>query len=606
MPFFKLQFITALLLFAPVLLVPAGTPSFASQSGIYPESIQAGSITIKRLSIRNREFASSVKEPGFRETETVGRAMADSHRPDFVSHENDGPPLPENSAIVIAQSNQSQSAPVAMDYYLDGLDALDLQNYDDAVESFKKAIGLDPRNLEFQYCLGVAYSRLKRYEEALTIFKSLIQKSPESFYKAYFDIAAIYSEQGMYQAALETLNTAEKSDPNNARVSLEKGYTYKSLRDYEKALQSFERAKELDASLTQLSSYMIGITFFEEEAFGRATEMLNKAIELDPETPVAENARRTIPNIETAAWARKPWYLTTYFNWGYDDNVPLDPLEDVGVTPIGLPSGKGDQFQTLFLSGGYKFLNRKDLEIGVGYSLFSVGYKEWTDSNVTAHKPHAFVQYNAHPLFLRFQYEFSYFYAGGKQQGVNPPLYLTFANNSSAKLRMHSFRPSITIMEPYNLSTNINLDYEILDYLDGVTGDASLYGANITQSYRIPGTQFYPRIAYNYLYQHSDDESANYQYGELLVGVSSPIYWGVRGDLALGYMRTRYPDFAENEERKDSTYRVYFNLTRPFGRSLLLAFAYNHVYNNSDFLVNGKDLYTFGKNVYILSLTYTF
>lgn len=510
-----------------------------------------------------------------------------------------------SSAAVIHNSNPAGSEK-AQELFMDGIDALSDQDFEGARRMFQDALSNDPQNLEYRYYLGIALARLKKNQEAMAIFRSLFQRDPKAYFKACFDMAAIYSEQGMYQSALDTLNAAEKSEPDNARVFLEKGYVYKSLQDFEKAIKSFNRARELDSQLAQLTTYMIGIIYFDEEAFGQATEKMNKTIELGPDTPLAENARLTIPNIETAAWARKPWYLTTYFNWAYDDNVPLDPLEDVIITPTGLPSGKGDQFQTLFLRGGYKFLNRKDLQIGLGYSLFSVGYKEWTDSNVTAHKPHAFIQYNAHPLFLRFQYEFSYFYSGGKQQGVNPPLYLTFGNNSSAKLRMNSFRPSITIMEPYDLSTDINLNYEILDYLDGVTGDASLYGANITQSYRIPGTQVFPRIAFNYLYQHSDDESSNYQYGELLLGISSPIYWGVLGDLTFGYMRTRYPDFSENKERKDGTYRIYLNLTRPIGRSLVLAFAYNHVHNNSDFLVNGKDLYTFGKNVYILSLTYTF
>jgi len=118
----------------------------------------------------------------------------------------------------------------------------------------------------------------------------------------------------------------------------------------------------------------------------------------------------------------------------------------------------------------------------VGYTLFSIGYKDWTENNVTSHSPHIYIQGNYEPVYFRFQYDFSYFYAGGKNQGINPPVYLTFANNSFARLRMHSFMPTITILEAYDLRTDINFNYQIKDYLDGITKNADRIATDITQS----------------------------------------------------------------------------------------------------------------------------
>lgn len=495
----------------------------------------------------------------------------------------------------------------AMDVFRDGIDALDMENFDEAARLFEKASTMEPQNLEHQYYLGVAYVRLKKHHEALEIFESLTTEDPKLFFKAYFDIAAIYSNEKKYEKAIETLKKAEGIEPESGRVFLDMGYAYKDSRNYSQAIKCFNRAKELDPQLNQISVYMTGATYLEEEQFDQAAQMFKKTVELDPETPLAENAQLTIPRVEEAAWARKPWYLITSFNWGYDDNVARDPLQEISGGPVTGGTGKGDQYQTFFFRSGYKFLNLKDYEAGVGYTLFSLGYRDWTDSNVTSHSPHAYFQADWNPVFFRFQYDFTYFYSGGKKQGINPPIYLTFANNSYARLRMHSFMPTISILEPYNLRTDINLLYQIKDYLDGVTGNASRYGADITQSYQIPGTQVLPRIGYRTAYEPSDDDPSTYKYHELMVGVASNLYWDIWGDLSFAYMRTDYPDFTLSNARRDSTYTTVFALKRYLLERLLVSFSYIHIKNDSDYVsTDNEDLYTFKKNVYSLEITYVF
>jgi len=507
---------------------------------------------------------------------------------------------------LILLSSPAYSNQTAMNYFVDGIEAFDIKDYQEALTLFNQAIELEPANLEFQYYLGVTYACLGMDKEALEIFQSTVDKDPVNFFKAYFDVAALHSKKRRYQEALDTLSLAEKIEPDNARVYLDKGYAYKDLKEYERAIESFNRARELDPKLTQLIYYMTGAVNIEREQFDNAAKMFEKAIQVDPKTPLAGNARETLPRIETAAWIRKPWYLTTSFAWGYNDNVPLDPLQDITGRPPGLPSNQEDQFQTFFLKGGYKFLNRKDLEAGLGYTLFSIGYKDWTENNVTSHSPHIYIQGNYNPVYFRFQYDFSYFYAGGKNQWINPPVYLTFANNSFARLRMHSFMPTITILEAYDLRTDINFNYQIKDYLDGITKNADRIATDITQSYKIPNIDCFPRIGYRYAHEDSDDESSTYHFNEVFVGVSGHIYWGIRGDLSFAYMVTHYPDFTPDQGRRDSTYTTAFSLNRNFFDRLLIAFNYYHLHNDSNFIQDAKDYYSFRQNIYLLSLTYSF
>jgi tetratricopeptide (TPR) repeat protein len=495
----------------------------------------------------------------------------------------------------------------AMDIFMDGVDALDMKNFEEAVRLFEKAAAIEPQNLQYQYYIGLTYARLKKNSEALNIFESLIEKDPKRFFKAYFDIAAIYSSEKKFQNAIETLKKAEKIDPTSGRVFLEMGYAYKNSGDYDQAIKCFSRAKKLDPQLKQVSTYMTGVTYFEDEKFDQAAQLFKETLELDPGTSLAKNARETIPRVEEAAWNRKPWYMITSFNWGYDDNVARDPLQEVSGGPVSGGSGKGDQFQTLFLRGGYKFLNLKHVEAGMGYTFYTLGYKDWTIGNVTYQGPHAYFQADWDPVYFRFQYDFSYFYSGGKEQGINPPIYLTFANNSYARLRMHTFNPTISILEPYNLRTDLNLFYQIKDYLDGINADSSRYAGDITQSYQIPGTQILPRIGYRTAYEQSGDDPATYSYHELMAGVAASVYWDIWADLSFAFMRTDFPDFSSTGGRRDSTYTTIFSLRRRFIDRLQVSLSYLHLKNDSDYVSpSGQDPYTFRKNVYMLEFTYIF
>jgi tetratricopeptide (TPR) repeat protein len=538
--------------------------------------------------------------------ESVSRAEVPGAGLNADASGGDKPPPPPGLAQT-PQPEEARPKQNALDYFADGVEALDMQDFEAAERCFHQALSLEPDNMEFQYYLAIVQVRLKKDAEALQLFESLIKKDPRNYFKAYFDIAAVYSSQGRYQEALDALDLAEQADPASARVYLEKGYVYKNLKEYDQAIHAFNRAKELDPKETQLVYYMIGAVDMEREKFENADLMFKKAMDIAPDTPLGQSARQTIPNVAQAAWARKPWYLTTTLNWGYDDNVPRNPIEEITGGPVSGGLGQSDQFETFVLIGGYKFLNQKDMEIGAGYSLFSLGYRDWTENNVTSHSPHAYFQGNFHPVYFRFQYDFSYFYAGGKKQSMNPPIYLTFANNSYAKLRMHSFVPTISILEPYNLRTDINLSYQIKDYLDGVTADASRYGADITQSYKIPGTDCYPRVGYRHAYERSGDKSSVYRYHEFFVGFNTPIYWGIAGDISFSYMRTDYPEFSVPvTDRLDKTYTVSVILNRYIIERLLLTFNYLHIRNDSDYYQDRRDLYTFNKNMYILTLTYSF
>ncbi len=497
----------------------------------------------------------------------------------------------------------------ALNYFVDGVEAFQSKNYEGALDAFNRAIELDPAKLEYRYYLALTYRAMERYETSLEILEYLVQKDPANYFKAYFDMAGIFSEQKAYQKALKTLDKAEERQPHNARVYMEKGYVYKGLKAYAQAVECFLKAKDLDPKQAQVVYLMAGAVYLEDEQFRLSEEMMNKAIAVDPRTALAESARQTLLSIKGAKRARRPLYLSSSFAWAYDDNVPQNPVDEI-VSPVPtVGRGAGDQFESFLFKGGYKFVNRKDLEVGAGYSLYCIGYKEWTENNVLAHTPQLYLQYNKNPLFLRVQYDFSYFYTGGSMDRHHIPFFLSFGNRSDDKLRMHSIMPTLTILEPYNLKSDIIAVYQDKHYLDGVTPDADYYSGQIIQSYKFPKADIYPRASYRYGYEDADDETSSYRFHEVSLGVSFPIHWDITGDIALTYMRTNYQNFPIAGDRRDNAFMGSISLTRPIGDCFVMQFFYNYTHNDSnvtDVTLGGIDPYKFKKNMYMFLISYNY
>ncbi|MBF0225128.1 MAG: tetratricopeptide repeat protein [Desulfobacterales bacterium] len=507
---------------------------------------------------------------------------------------------------VLTMETNVYSQQNALNHFIDGIEDFEKGNYNEALNSIKKAIEMDPLNLEFTYYLGVVYSAMKNYKEALKIFESLVQKDSAQFSKAYFEIAAIHSKNKEYSEALDSLSKLEILEPDNARVFLEKAYVYSNMEKFDLAEQNLKKAMELNPDLKQLVYYELGAIMVKKEDTNLAVDLFNQCIGIDSTTAIAKNAKDAIESVKLMERLIKNWNIMISFAWAYDDNVPLDPLDIVNPSS-GRTIDKGDQFQSLSLSLNYKFLSQRHLESGFGYTFSNIGYKEWVANNILAHNPRLYIQFVQKPVAFRLQYDFSYYYSGGDEDDqLMDGFYLTFGGSSEDKLRMHTISPSISIDEPYNLKTDVNFIYQNRTYLDGITSDASLYALGIVQSYKFENFELYPRVGYKFGYQDSDKNDSSYRYHEGVIGLSAPNLYKFMVDSSLSYIRTEYVHFPVKGDRRDRNYMFSFSVTRLLTERLYAQISYSYNYNESNVTDNGKDPYNFRKNVYLFGLTLNF
>jgi len=138
--------------------------------------------------------------------------------------------------------------------------------YLEAVEFFKQAIVLDPKDAIAYSKLGIAYSALKQHKEAIAAFKEAIRiKRAFVDAEAYFQMGNAYISLGEHEAAIEPLRQslygirAQQLDPQPRKPS--------------------------PGTPTQLEiHYTLGLAYYGSGAFRKATKEFEEAIRLDPDS----------------------------------------------------------------------------------------------------------------------------------------------------------------------------------------------------------------------------------------------------------------------------------------------------------------------------------
>lgn len=130
----------------------------------------------------------------------------------------------------------------AMKYYNLGLDEGKKENWEKAIEYYKKAIVFDS---EFAFAydnMGVCYRMLKKYDEAIDAYEKSLRIDPNGEMPLQ-NIGIVYLYKKEYKKAVKAYERLAKVDPKNPEVYYGIGNIYAQyLFDYEKALDNLCQA----------------------------------------------------------------------------------------------------------------------------------------------------------------------------------------------------------------------------------------------------------------------------------------------------------------------------------------------------------------------------
>jgi tetratricopeptide (TPR) repeat protein len=98
-----------------------------------------------------------------------------------------------------------------------GIALADAGRIDDAVESFRRAIELDPGDSDVYNNLGTTYYRTRRLDEAIAAFREAVSRAPKHA-NARYNLGTALAAKGQYSEAAIVLRDAARLDPGNASV----------------------------------------------------------------------------------------------------------------------------------------------------------------------------------------------------------------------------------------------------------------------------------------------------------------------------------------------------------------------------------------------------
>jgi len=155
------------------------------------------------------------------------------------------------------------------------------EEFDQAIEKYKKALELNPAYYQAYLNIGNAYMRQKKYNDALNACNKAIKINPK-YSEAFLNRGLTYLRLNNYDAALKDYNKAIEINPNYHLAYLYRGQYYYKHSDYHTALKDYDKAIELNPD--NYHAYLDkSAVYIELKQYNDALNACNKAIELNPE-----------------------------------------------------------------------------------------------------------------------------------------------------------------------------------------------------------------------------------------------------------------------------------------------------------------------------------
>lgn len=179
--------------------------------------------------------------------------------------------------VVSAQSS-------AKEWYKKGMESKDKSDYENALASFKMAIGKEPGFNEAYYEAGWCCNELDRFEEAVGYLKKYNPSSKENKIDKSNELGFSYFKLSNAKEAIEHYQQSISLSPGNDVALRGLGNIYYELEeDHDQAILYFEKSLQADEEDSRPVYYKLGWLYNDNERYDDAIRVLLKAIEYDTE-----------------------------------------------------------------------------------------------------------------------------------------------------------------------------------------------------------------------------------------------------------------------------------------------------------------------------------
>jgi tetratricopeptide (TPR) repeat protein len=280
---------------------------------------------------------------------------------------------------------------------------------EEALPRAQRARELDPRDARAALVEGRCLLRLGKYRESLAPLAAARDLDPK-LAGVSTDLGQAHYHLDEIDAASAELDRAERENPNDARTQLYRGLVLSHQAKQREAAMAFDRAGELDPSVSGVAGVYAGRSWASAQDREKAKAALERARAADPDSEWGRAAQSELAALD-APYQRHAW-VRLRGGVEHDSNVTLqnDTLRystfdvNAGLVPEINPDEREDTVAVFEADGGLEFLRDEDQAAGA-----AVGYYGNAHDNVhelDLQYPWATLWYDrrlAEDTWLRFQ-----------------------------------------------------------------------------------------------------------------------------------------------------------------------------------------------------------
>jgi serine/threonine-protein kinase len=146
--------------------------------------------------------------------------------------------------------------------------------YEDAINTFRRALRLNPRDGEIYRLLAITFESVNRFEEALDTYRRALEVNPE-YWPALHNRGWLYFNLRQYDKARRDLENAVRLAPGNAPAVRDLGTCYANLGLYDEAAKHYDKAFALGGGYTVLTAY--GYMRYRQKNYAESARLFEEA-----------------------------------------------------------------------------------------------------------------------------------------------------------------------------------------------------------------------------------------------------------------------------------------------------------------------------------------
>jgi len=156
------------------------------------------------------------------------------------------------------------------------------KQFKESMHHIQEAIRVQPDYGPAHLSMGICFTDLGRYEEALKKFKEALQLDKNLAVDANYNFGIVYSKLGSPEKAIKHYQEAIKVNPKSALPNLNLGMIYSKQKNYSAAVGPLRTAIKVSSKMAREANFKLGVALMKLKRYKEAVPPLQEAVQITP------------------------------------------------------------------------------------------------------------------------------------------------------------------------------------------------------------------------------------------------------------------------------------------------------------------------------------